>query len=371
MGRWAVVLLAIGGCSSAVKQDPNQVGTKGGGPFANAPANSAGSGAKSGSGATTTGGGGAGLLPNGKCAEGLIHGGHQTPRVVLVVDGSCSMSSNYPSSGRDATMCTNNPNGRWSAVVKALIDPQSGVVTTLQNGVEFGLVVFGTAPMCPIPGTPIQPALDNLPAITMGLPQVQPGMYTPTGPALDWVYTNMFSATNLTPDQQVQPQIVILATDGEPNSCDNATSNFQPSIDAVTKGAMQKVKTYVISLAASSGQFHDHLQQLANIGASEPAGSNAMLYEPTTPGELAADLELLVGGAVGCDLALDGHVVPGRECEGTVELNGKVLGCNKPDGWILADPRHVRLQGAACDQLKKNKDAMLDARFPCGVYMVQ
>jgi hypothetical protein len=113
------------------------------------------------------------------------------------------------------------------------------------------------------------------------------------------------------------------------------------------------------------------LQQIANIGAGAAQGTNAQLYEPTTPADLTAALELLVGGAIGCDLALDGMVVTGRECEGTVELNGTKLACNNANGWILSDPRHVRLQGTACDQLKKSADAVLDARFPCAIYRVQ
>jgi hypothetical protein len=382
MGRaacWtcAAALLAVSGCSSSKKNGGSSIVAAGGGPFGNAPGSTTGQGGKAGSPGTGTGTGtgtsGTSALGGGKCAEGLAHGGHQTPRVVIVADGSCSMSTNYPADGNpDATRCMNNPNGRWAALRKGLVDATAGVVTTLTGGVEFGLVVFGTQGTngCPIPETPIDPALNNLQAITNALPQVQPGMYTPTGAALDWVYANMFNAAP-TPDQHAGPQIVILATDGQPNSCNDATPNFQPTIDAVTTGAGKGIKTYVISLAAGSGQYHDFLQQIANIGALAAQGTTSQLYEPTTPADLTAALEQLVGGAIGCDLALDGSVVMGRECEGTVELNGNALPCNNANGWVLADPRHVRLQGTACDQLKKSADAMLDARFPCAVYKVQ
>jgi Mg-chelatase subunit ChlD len=369
MGRataWICLAALIASSCSSSKPKSSSSASKGGGPFGNAPTSSGG-----GAGATGKNSGATGTVnANGGCAMGTAHASRVTPRVVLVVDGSCSMSSNYPSMGRDATSCMPNANGRWAAVRRALIDPQNGVVTRLQGAVEFGLAVFGTQPMCPIPATPIDPALNNLQAITSGLPDVQPGMFTPTGPALSWVYDNLFNVASA-PDQHNGPQIVILATDGEPNSCNNATTNFQPSIDAVTKGQMKGIKTYVISLATGSGQFHDHLQQVANIGASASAGSNAPLYEPGTPDELAADLQLLIGGAVGCDVALNGSVMMGRECEGTVTLNGAKLPCDKPDGWILPDPRHIRLQGKACDMLKASKDALLDASFPCGVFMVQ
>ena len=274
----------------------------------------------------------------------------------------------WSNGARSATGCFANPKGRWAAVRNALIDPQKGVVTKLAGLVEFGVVVFGTQPKCPIPATPVQPVINNLQAISNSLPMVQPGMFTPTGPALDWVYDNMIAAPGL--DTKGGPQIVILATDGEPNSCNDSRTNYQPSIDAITKGVSKGVKTYIISLADASGQFHDHLQQLANLGVSATAGMDAPLYEPGTPEELEANLQLITGGAVGCDVALNGVIQSAKLCDGSVTLNGEALACNGKDGFILADPRHIRLQGAACKKLMATKDALVDAKFPCGVFTV-
>jgi hypothetical protein len=158
---------------------------------------------------------------------------------------------------------------------------------------------------------------------------------------------------------------VILATDGEPNACDSSRTNYQPSIDAVTRSRQLAVQTYVISLADSSGQFHSHLQQLADLGVGM---TNAPLYEPGTPEQLAANLELLIGGAVGCEIALNGTVAASSACMGTVTLGSRELACNDPNGWILSDSRHVRLQGSACDELKNTDGTAVAARFPCGVF---
>jgi hypothetical protein len=354
------------GCS---KDKKNNLGWIPDGGFGNA------NGAGTGSGNGTSGTGGH------ACSDGLVRASRVTPRVILVIDGSCSMSTDYPSSGQSATDCHENPNGRWAAVRRALVDPQTGVVTKLQGIVEFGIAVFGTQPMCPLPATPIDPKLDNLQAIENALPQVQPGMFTPTGPALDWVYDNMILDTTMV-DNNLGPQIVILATDGEPNSCGGTggggsmfggfggggvSTNYQPSIDAVTKGAMKGVKTYVISLAASTGMFHDHLQQLADIGGMM---QGAQLFEPNSPEELSANLQLITGAAVGCDVALNGVIQGTKVCDGKVTLNGTPLKCNDPNGFVLADPRHIRLQGTACDMLMASKDALVDAQFPCGVFQV-
>jgi hypothetical protein len=364
MGRVAIwmgaSLVCALGCSSDLTRGPEgAVGGRGGGLRPGS-----GSSARAGVGASSGTAAAPGSSVPATCPEGLVRAERVTPRVVLLLDGSCSMSTDYPSNGeRSAAECVENAGGRWAALRNALIAPQTGVVSRLQGLVEFGLVVFGTEPMCPIPGTPIQPALNNLPAIQTGIAAVQPGQYTPTGPALSWVYDNMLRQG--APDATLGPQIVILATDGEPNACDSARTDYQPSVDAVTRSQQLDVSTYVISLADASGDFHDHLQQLANLGVNR---SDAPLYEPSTPEQLSTDLELLIGGAVGCDIALNGTVKAGSECMGSVTISGRPLTCNDPNGWILSDPRHVRLQGAACEELKTIEGTAVFAKFPCEIF---
>ena len=370
---WSLAALAMFALACGGGDDDNSVkGTKDD-PFNNAPGGSTtGSGSNVGKdGDPFAGGGsaGAGSAPSGSanCPSGIARTSRTIPRVILLLDGSCSMSTSYPANGmRSASMCESNPNGRWTALRNALVDPQNGVIKKLEGLVEFGLAIFGTQPMCPIPADPIQPALNNFNAISGAFPDIQPGMYTPTGPALDYVYDNLID-TSVSPDRQKQPQIVVLATDGEPNSCDNPNTNYQPSLDAVTKGAMLGAKTYVISLADMSGEFHDHLQTLADIGA----GGTGKLYTPGNPEELEADLEVLIGGQVGCDITLNGAVREGMECSATVKLDNDTLDCKGANGYVLTDPRHIRLQGSACDKLKSSPDAVLSATFPCGAFTVE
>lgn len=321
-----------------------------------------------GSGGGINGGSGvSGGLPTG-CADGIVRTSRVTPRVILLLDGSCSMSSDYPSNGNSARECVNNPGSRWAALRNALLDPNQGVVTRLAGAVEFGLVVFGTQPMCPLTAEPIQAQLDNLAAIQGALGDIPPGMFTPTGAALDHVYRNLIEPAS--PDSDMGPQIVLLATDGEPNSCDNAETNYEPSLQASELGKSMGITTYVVSLAGAEGEFHDHLQQLANLGKGFDAqgGQEATLYEPSTPEQLAADLELLIGGAIGCDIALNGSVNVNAACQGTVTLNEQPVACNDPNGWTLIDPRHIRLQGAACEQLKNDMSISLKANFPCSIF---
>lgn len=304
------------------------------------------------------------------CVDGLVRAIAVPPKVVLVLDGSCSMSTDYPANGaQSASRCTRNANGRWTALRNALVG-QQGVVPKLDKAIAFGLVVYGTQPRCPIPGRSVDPALGNSARIQAGLPQVQPGMNTPTGPALDWVYDNMITAPRA--GQRGAPQIVILATDGEPNSCGgigfglggNTETNYQPSIDAVKKGTSKGATTYVISLADAVGPFHDHLKELANLGDPSANGS-AKLYEPASPDQLTEALATLAAAALSCEIELGGAILLDRACDGMITLGGKPLTCNDPDGWAPIDERHIRLQGKACDELQANTTMVVEAKFAC------
>jgi hypothetical protein len=366
-----VLLAAVAHGSIGCGDDEDDGGEN---PFDNPGGGSSGfmaSGGASGGGAANGGSGTGGGLSEG-CADGIVRTSRVTPRVILLLDGSCSMSTEYPSNGgMSATECRNNGNSRWAALRNALLDPNEGVVTRLHGAVEFGLVVYGTQPSCPLTHDPILPVVDNLRAIEGALGDRPPGMFTPTGAAMDHVYRNLIEP--MSPDQNMGKQIVVLATDGEPNSCDDAQTNYEPSLQAAELGRSMMITTYVISLANAEGEFHNHLQELANLGAGFDAqgGQMAKLYEPSTPEQLAADLELLIGGAVGCDIALNGDVDPNRVCEGEVTLNDQVLGCNDPNGWSLIDSRHIRLEGSACEQLKSDATAVVRADFDCNIFNPQ
>ena len=102
-------LMALGACSDtppkgvAPKGDfnnPNPIVTPGGG------------------GSSATGAGGS-TDPN-RCVEGRANATRIQPRVILVLDGSCSMSTDYPANGAaSASDCKENPKGRWAALRNA------------------------------------------------------------------------------------------------------------------------------------------------------------------------------------------------------------------------------------------------------------
>jgi hypothetical protein len=168
-------------------------------------------------------------------------------------------------------------------------------------------------------------------------------------------------------DQELGPQIVVLATDGEPNNCVDTTRDFVSATNAAEAGRAKGIRMYVISLADTTGEFTAHLQEMANIGAGNDRAATppAQLYVPTNPTELAATLESIIGGAVGCDVVLNGSVAAGFECAGMATLNQTPLTCDDPNGWTLTDPRHVRLLGTSCDRFKADTSIQFHIQFPC------
>jgi hypothetical protein len=110
---------------------------------------------------------------------------------------------------------------------------------------------------------------------------------------------------------------------------------------------------------------------------------DAKAFSPMAPDELANTLTLLVGGAIGCEVQLDGEVTVGRECLGTVQMNGNALPCCREtggswmcnnaavtdaSGWRLKDARTVELVGTECVNFLTATEASLEARFPCDVF---
>lgn len=341
-----VLVFGLAGCSCSGEVRAGTAGAAGG--FAGVTGGGSANGGSSGGGAAGAGGNG--------CPSASASAARVKPTVMLVVDGSRSMEMNYGN------------NSRWNALRTALIDPQTGIVPRLEGGVEFGLAVFSTDPMCPFPLPRIAPMLNNATAIANTLSSnTPPGTYTPTGPALDMVFAGM-------PDQQavldgeLGPQIVVLATDGEPNNCVDTTRDFNGAIAAAEAGRAKGIRMYVISLADTTGEFAAHLQEMANIGAGNDRAATpaAQLYIPTNASDLSAALETIIGGAVGCDVVLNGSVAAGFECSGSATFNQTTpLTCDDPNGWTLVDPRHVRLLGTACERFKADTSIQFHIQFPC------
>lgn len=325
------------------------------------------------------------MLPEGVCAQATVTASRIVPTVYLVIDGSGSMNAPFG----DGT--------RWSVLRDALVGP-NGVVTRLESVVKFGMTIYGNSNpmMCPMLVEVKPPALNNLATMSAMYPQSETGGGTPTGEALQGVVDSLpdFSQPTLDGPQEKAP-IIILATDGEPNGCNeavaqvlncasaadpfaclgnaaaslaNAAATYETTIRAVQTAKEKMIPVWVVSLAAGLNSIPD-LQRTANIGAGldENASPGATIYSPENPDDLTNTLTQLIGAAVDCTVQLNGTLDVARACEGSVMMNGTPIECGSAEGWVAVDAKHIALQGMACAAFKSDPSVYLDARFPCDV----
>ena len=69
--------------------------------------------------------------PDNTCADVMLDGAHTTPNVILLVDRSRSMDTDF-----DMGMT------RWDVLQNAILANPSGLVASLQHSVRFGLALF-------------------------------------------------------------------------------------------------------------------------------------------------------------------------------------------------------------------------------------
>lgn len=304
-----------------------------------------------------TGGIGTGQAEGGSgCADVQVMVEPETPTIMLLVDQSGSMTSDF--SGMQ----------RWDAVYGTLMDPVDGVIKPLESEIRFGLTLYTSengddGPMCPML-TEVPPALDNYAAMDAVFGPAKPVDETPTGESLDAV------ATKLAAFPEPGPKAIVLATDGEPDTCAEPNpQNGQPEALAAAQNAYAMgIKTYILSVGTEVGE--DHLQEMANagVGLDPQDPMKAPFWVALDAQDLADAFDQIVGGFVSCTLELDGIVDLDDFCEGTVLLDGVPLEC--PVDWELIDEQHIEILGEACDILQDGDAHTLEANFPCGTVSI-
>ena len=282
----------------------------------------------------------------------------QVPMVLLLIDQSGSMTSNF------------NSMTRWNAVKAALVDPTNGIVFKLQSKVKFGVTMYtshggsagGTCPiLTPADLAQKPPVLNNAQAVASLLNASKPDGDTPTGESI------MEAGGD-------GPRVILLATDGEPDSCaiPNPSNNTQQqqtnklAVDAAKAAYQQGIGTIILSVGSNVGAAH--LQDMANAGAGVDSG--AKYYVGSDPATLASSFDTIIRGVRTCIFKLSGAVETGAEKDGEVKLNGTLLTFNGPNGWRLNDPVTLELVGTACTTFKTSDQVTLEASFPCGTITI-
>jgi hypothetical protein len=322
----------------------------------------------SGAGGTTSSVGGAGTggsisigpFPGGGpgCAQQAITFEPTTPTVELVVDRSASMTAAFGALDR------------WNTIRNILVDPTQGFVSLMQDKVRFGLSLYTAlsaedlgGPSCPnLIQVPI--ALNNHQPIYDVFVATEVGNNTPTGESL------VATTAKLEAFTEIGPKAIVLATDGDPDTCADPDSNGTDPPRILAEMAVQAawdkgIKTYVIAVGDEITDLQ-HLQTLADIGSG--ADPNAMYYPAEDANALASAFGAILAALASCDLSLNGTVDPSKVNTGSVSVSG--VQQTYGTGWDMPDPSTLRLLGAACDTFKLGPGS-IDIQFPCGAFVVQ
>ena len=345
-----------GSCAGACQSggtDGNQAGT-----FDN-PQVESGTGGEAG-----TSAGAGGKVPPTTCADTRVHASKVPPTVILVIDQSSSMDDNFGGAG-----------SRWDVLRDFLLGQPDGLIASLQSQVSFGLALYSAEsggqnpdPIGECPQvTTVTPSLDNFDAIQAIYGSADTIEDTPTGDSIDRIVEDLGLAD---PDADPNPVVFILATDGEPDQCEqlDPQEGQGEAIAAVENAYKLGIRTFVISVGDDIGE--EHQQDIANAGLGLGPGGDAQYWRAGDDQTLREALLDIVGGQLTCEVQLQGAVESGDPCLGSVTLNGVELGCNQDDGWELSTPHTIRLLGQACDELKTKDDVLLEVAFPCDVGVV-
>lgn len=287
-----------------------------------------------------------------------------TPTVTLLIDQSGSMAQSL-GSGETAP-------SRWATLV-ATLGGEDSFVKVLDEEVRFGLALYtsqgGFRPEQPELACPVLEevgvALGNFESIRSTLLKHAPDRDTPTAESV------MAVTESLAAFGEAGPKYIILATDGEPDTCEDPNPHDSTkrqeaaralSVAAVVSAHDQGISTYVISLASDSQLSPVHLKDLAVAGAGGDPTAEAFTALDTAAVEAA--FNTIISGVRSCDFRLEGRVESSDAREGSLVLDGQSLVFEGPDGWSMTNERTVRLLGAACDAVLRGASE-LAISFPC------
>lgn len=202
------------------------------------------------------------------------------PTVALVIDRSSSMTERY------------GGGTRWDVLKAALLDPTTGLIKAKESEVRFGLAMYTSTPQAAV-----CPMLDNVDFAVEGYaainalygPALTPNVKaeTPTADAIRAVTAKLLAV------QERGPKYILLATDGEPDTCPGTCMGDCPtherpnfprdpncgqdeSIAAVEAAHAQGIKTFVVAIGNEVGE--PHLKALANAGQGYQPVLTEMVY---------------------------------------------------------------------------------------------
>ncbi|HEU4405908.1 MAG TPA: VWA domain-containing protein [Polyangiaceae bacterium] len=332
----------------------------------------------SGTGGSGTGGSGIGVSGSGgsgdggqggQCAGVKVQFMPVIPSVVILVDQSGSMTDGFD----DNNPATDPNPSRWVALRSNLLDPVNGIIKKLETKVRFGLATYSwdrkaTCPQLPVN---IEPKLNNYDVIKASYEKANPLDNTPTAESVKAVHDQLTDPGF----QEPGPKVIILATDGNPDTCDDPDSNGEEgprtgSVNAVKAAFGDGIRTFALGidfLEEPNGE--QHLQDLAAAGQGidpVPPLSQKLYFNAEDQAQLQTAFDSIINEVARvCVFDLDANITPEAAPRGTVTVDGEPIALDPTNGWKLNDSNTIEFVGAACDKVKAGATDVL-ASFPCG-----
>lgn len=171
---------------------------------------------------------------------------------------------------------------------------------------------------------------------------------TPTGESLEKV------AAALEALDVDGPKAIILATDGEPDTCDAADPNTGDnlvqaramSVQAAEDAYAMGIATYTLSVGSDIAD--EHLEAMAAAGAGVMPG-DAPFYRPNSKSQLVQDVQHIIEGERSCVFAVDGDLTDVDLDSAVVTVDGETLELGVH--YKLRDDGHIEILGEACEAL--------------------
>lgn len=259
------------------------------------------------------------------------------PNVMLVVDRSGSMGD--PISDGSTTT-------KWSDTKTALTQ----LVNDYDALLRLGITLYSSDGNCAA-GEVTDYAPANGKTVLQKLDAKRPGGNTPTARTL----TKVLKEGKL--DDPTRENYVVLVTDGLPNCGD---VNVKGKIDDLRTAG---VKTFVIGVGDGTASNPLLLNQWAEAGGTARPGSTKY-YQTNSQTELKAAFDAIGGGIASCTFKL--MEVPPDPSKLFVFSNGQLVPNDPADGFSYdAASNAITLNGATCDQLKKDAQTKIQVVYGC------
>ncbi|MCU0686203.1 MAG: VWA domain-containing protein [Polyangiaceae bacterium] len=275
--------------------------------------------------------------------------------IVVLIDqsgtGLCPLESDGPCDG--ATKTEDDPATRWNQTRAALL-ADDGLVAKLAARGRVGLAFYSNVDErqeCP-EFTDLAPVEGDLATLRRAYEAQVTRNHQPTGDAF-------VALTSQLEGKGAGGAIVVLVTNGSPDSCDDPDANGQAepiaaTVDAIKNAAAQGVTTFVVGMGRDPSE-RESLQRFALAGRAMPANAAGEAYFPVGAERGVIDaFDELVFGERACVFSLSTPLSSQDAARSRAALDGEDLAYGGADGWRLAEGgAKVEVVGKACELVRR------------------